>query len=253
MKRVFWSGFVAAAAVLCGVAVAQQEYKSESGSWRFVCPAEWNPIGFDVIKADDAQAREEFPDKTFTYIAGFTMGPMNTKTYPYILINKTDVDLSGITFDELDEALRMQEPDNERDLDLLLLGVNFTAEPGSLDRSRLRVTGYYDDTDAQGKEYHATLYTFLGKTQSLQFECYDLKSSASQNVAAFREFVDSFSMRDDLKFVAATGAGHYDKSNYKDAPRRYSSGGRSWRYSGWGIGVMVVLGLLKVFTRSMRN
>lgn len=251
MKRYIWF-FCIVMAVCVSAATAQQEYASESKSWRFVAPAQWNPIGFDIIKAGEAAERERFSDKNYTSIAGFTTGPMNTRTYPYIIVNKTEVDLSGVQFEDLDEALSMSFEDNERGLALLMLATNFTGEPGSLDRSRLRVTGWYDDKDDNGKDYHCTIYTYLGKAQSIQFECYDLKSAATQNAAQFREFVDSFAMRDDLKFVPATAPDRYDPAKFKESKQASSSGRsyRSFRYTGLGSGIIVAGVFLRIFLRS---
>jgi hypothetical protein len=99
--------------------------------------------------------------------------------------------------------------------------------------------------DENNKEFTITLYTYLGKAQSLQFECYDLKERGAANRGHFEKFINSFKMRDDLKFVPTSGKSQFDKSNFKQE-RSSSGSGRSYRggrYFGFG-GVGLVIALL---------
>jgi hypothetical protein len=231
------------------VATAQQVYQSESKSWKFICPEGWQQIGFDVIKGREDAERAEWPDKQFKYIAGFTRGPMNTLTYPYILINRTDVDLTSVKYEDFEEGWKLpDEVNNERDLALGIFVYSNFGQEGQVDRDKVRLIAKYDDTDDQGKEFTIKLYTYLGKTQSIQFECYDLKERTGQNDGYFTAFVNSFEMRDDLRFVPTEGKSQFDRSNFKEEPKPRSSGRRGYGRYGFygfgGIGVMVALLLL---------
>jgi hypothetical protein len=252
MYKCMMSAITLAVCLCATAAQAQQVYQSESKSWKFTCPEGWQQIAFSIIKAREEAERADWPEKQFKYIAAFTRGPMNTMTYPYILINRTDVDLTNVTYEDFEEAWRLpDEVEKERELDLGLFVYGNFGDKGVVDRDRKRVVATYEDVDEQGKEYVNTLYTYLGKTQSIQFECYDLKERGTQNLKHFDDFVNTFEMREDLKFVPTTGKSQFDKSNYKEAPRRTTYTGRRYgRYGFYGFGgVGAVVALLLLWLR----
>ena len=234
-------------ALCASTAPAQQVYQSESKSWKFTCPEGWQQIAFEIIKHRETQEREDWPDKVFTYIAGFTRGGMNTFTYPYILINRTEIDLTEVTYEDIEEGTNFpEEVKTNRDYALGTYMQEAFGPHGTVDRSRRLLVTWADGPDEQGLEVRCTLYTFLGAKQSIQFECYDLKSNNDRNRAYFQAFVNSFEMRDDLKFVPTEGKSKFDKSNFKEeSGRRYgrrgytSSGG--WGFRVYGLGGLVTL------------
>lgn len=238
-------------------AVAQREYASESRSWSFTSPAGWNPIGFEVIKGIEAQVRAEYPDKTMTYIAGFTKGPMNTLVYPRILVNKTDVDLTGVKLEDVEFGLTLRKATNERELAIGDLVYSFVIGEGTLDRSKMRVVSTAEDTNDKGEEVTFTVYGYFGKNYLIQFECVDLKSNGDRNAGAFAQFVNTFSMREDAKWkpLASGEKGVFDDLSTTPfkAERTSSSSGGGYRLRRFGLGggllVLVVLGVLKILIR----
>jgi hypothetical protein len=253
MKQVWFGLVLAVLSLFTPPAAAQQVYQSESKSWKFTCPPGWQQIAFDIIKHREKAEREQWSDKVFTYIAGFTRGGMNTFTYPYILINRTDLDLTECTYEEIEEGTNLpEEVSRLRDFELGMYMQQAFARNGTLDRSRGLLTTWGEETDDNGKEYRVTFYTYLGARQSIQFECYDLKSNGSRNDGYFKEFVNSFEMRDDLKFVPTTGISKFDKSNFKEERRSRSSGrsGRGFRIYGiGGLGTLIAAAIVWLIFR----
>lgn len=246
--------FLVAVLAFCASARAQQVYQSESKSWKFTCPEGWQQIAFDIIKHREKSEREGWPDKVFTYIAGFTRGGMNTFTYPYILINRTEIDLTECTYEDIEEGTNLpDEVSSERDYALGTYMQQAFASNGTLDRGRGLLTTWGEHVDENGKEFKVTLYTFLGAKQSIQFECYDLKSNGSKNDGYIREFVNSFEMRDDLRFVPTSGKSRFDKSNFKEerrASRGYRRSGRGIRVYGLGgLGTVIAAAIVWLIFR----
>ena len=253
MKQWMCVLIAACLALMASAAGAQQVYQSESKSWKFTCPEGWQQIAFDIIKHREKTEREQWPEKVFTYIAGFTRGGMNTFTYPYILINRTELDLTECTYEDIEEGTNFpEEVSSERDFQLGTYMQQAFSRNGTIDRSRNLLTTWWEDTDENGKEFRVTFYTFLGGKQSIQFECYDLKSNGSANDRYFKEFVNSFEMRDDLKFVPTAGTSKFDKSNFKEErrSRSYGRSGRGFRIYGiGGLGTLIAAAIVWLIFR----
>ena len=63
--RLLVAARLAVLALVVSLAAAQNEvpYQSESGSWSFVKPNSWNPIGFAVMRQVETENRADYPDK----------------------------------------------------------------------------------------------------------------------------------------------------------------------------------------------
>lgn len=230
---------------------AQQEYQSESKGWKFTAPEGWNQISFELMKHEEEQSAMEWPGKPFKYIAGFTRGGMNTFSYPFIAVNRTDIDLTNVKYEDFEEGWALQDTaESSREVALAeFVYLNF-GENGSVDREKGRLISGYETVDEDDKEVVATFYTYLGKTQSIQFECYDLKERGTANKKYFDEFVNTFEMREDLQYVPTAGKSQFDRSNYGEGTRSRRGGGGYGRYGFYGFGgVGATVALLLLWLR----
>jgi hypothetical protein len=190
----------------CG-ALAQNDipYQSESGSWSFTKPNSWNPIGFAVMREVEAENRADFPDKNFKYIAGFTRGGMNTFIHPYILVNVTDADLSGLSYGDLERGLAIQKPRGRREEMLFNAVRQFAWGDTVVDGDRNRTVGTAHVPKGRKGPVKVTVYSYLGAHNVVQFECFDLEANGSKNDGYVNEIVGSFKFSEGNAFVPTAG------------------------------------------------
>ncbi|HYE61594.1 MAG TPA: hypothetical protein VD997_06335 [Phycisphaerales bacterium] len=239
-------------ALLLGVARAhaQQEFASESKTWKFTAPDGWNMIGSEAVRAQTAKLREQYPNSPTKYLIGFTRGAMNTMAYPRVLITTANVDMSGLTLEDLDAGLSDGAPtsdlDEARKLFMIDAGLN---RPATLDPSRMRAFTSVEKNNDKGEPVNIRIYAYLGKNQIVRFECADLVSSGSRAEASFDEFVNTFSFSPEAKLVpASSSAGGpfegYSDEPYKSQSRSSSSSSGGWRYRRFGFGGLGLLGAI---------
>src|SRR5205814_9462603 len=82
--------------------------------------------------------RADNPDKNYKYVAGFTRGGMNTFNYPYVLVNVTDADLGGLSFDDIERGVTIEKPTSKRDRTLAAMVSQFAWGQTSVDRENNR-------------------------------------------------------------------------------------------------------------------
>jgi hypothetical protein len=192
---------------LCTTALAQNEvpYQSESGSWSFTKPSGWNPIGFAVMREVEADNRSEFPDKNFKYIAGFTRGGMNTFNYPYMFVNVTDADLSGLSYGDLEKGLAISKPKGKRETLLYNAVRQFAWGETVVDGDRNRTVSTVHIKGRGKGPVKVTVYSLLGAHNVVQFVCFDLEANGSKNDAYVGEIVNTFKFADGHSFVPTAG------------------------------------------------
>jgi hypothetical protein len=183
-------------------------YQSESGSWSFIKPNDWNPIGFAVMREVEAETRADYPDKNYKYIAGFTRGGMNTFNYPYMFVNVTDADLSGLSYADLERGLSISKPKGKRE-EMLAHAVRQFAWGETVvesDRNRTVSTVHLPPRNRfSGGTVTLKVYSYLGAHNIVQFEVFDLDANGSKNDAAVNSLVGSFRFSEGNAFVPTAG------------------------------------------------
>lgn len=246
--------------LLCAASTArsQQEFASESKSWKFTAPDGWNMIGSEAVKAQTAKLRDQYPDSPTKYLVGFTKGAMNTMAYPRVLITVADVDMTGVMLEDLEAGLAAgaatSELDEGRKQFVVDVGLN---RPGTLDRDRLRTFTSVEKNNDKGEPVNIRIYAYLGQKQIIRFECADLVSAGSRAEASFEAFVNTFSFSSDARFTPASSSagGPFDglsDQSYKSQTRssRTSGGWGYRRYGGLGlVAALITAGILKLIFR----
>lgn len=238
----WFAGCVMAVVLACvpAVASAQQLYQSETKAWKFTAPEEWNPIHFRIMKAEDEYTRAKYPNKNYKYIAGFTRGGMNTFTMPYIFVNKTEVDLSGVKYEDMEEGFAIAKPSGKREEALKAFVGQWQMGDTVVDREKNRTVSIAEYKNQRGETVRCTTYSYLGSKYIIQFECYDLASEDDKNLPAIDKLVNSFDFTEEASFVPTQDAGRFAKGNFRGG----SSGGSSRYYYGGGAGGIVALGVV---------
>jgi hypothetical protein len=238
--------FALALCLFAPAAPAQQEFASESKSWKFTVPDGWNMIGFEVTKGIEARMREQDPDRPTTYLVGFTKGGMNTLVYPRVLVATAKVDMTGVMVEDIEAGLAGGAPTSELDEARKLFVRDAGIHPGgSLDTSRMRAITTVSKTNEKGEAVKVKVYAYIGKSQVIRFECSDLESNGENASGSFEQLAGSFSFRDDAKFVPAASSegGPFDglsDESYRSQSRSTTSSG-GYRYRRFGVGGLVVL------------
>jgi hypothetical protein len=187
--------------------LAQNEtpYQSESGSWSFTKPGSWNPIGFAVMREVENQNRADYPDKNFKYVAGFTRGGMNTFIHPYIFVNVTQADLSGLSYGDMERGLAIVKPKTKREAMLANAVRQFTWGDTVVDPDHNRTVSTFHIPNGRKGPATVTIYSFLGAHNVVQFECFDLDANGSKNQAYVNEIVSTFKFSDGNAFIPTAG------------------------------------------------
>jgi hypothetical protein len=230
--------FLAATAT---IATAQQAYEAESKAWKFVAPFDWNQIHFRIMQQEDEFSRARYPQKNYKYIAGFTKGQMNTFTLPYILVNKTEVDLSGVKWEDIEQGFAQTNPRSARDKALAGFVAQWQMGDTVVDREHCRTVSLAQYQNQRGEAIKCTTYSYLGAKYIIQLECYDLASTNDKNLPAIDALVNSFAFKDDAKFYPTQDAGRFANANF-----RRSSSNRPYYYGGATGGLIAVGVVLRV-------
>ncbi len=143
---------------------------------------------------------------------------MNTFNEPFIFVNITQADLSGLSYGDLERGLAIVKPRNKREAMLAdAVAAQFTWGDTVVDADHNRTVSTFRIPNGRKGPSTLTIYSFLGAHNVVQFECYDLDANGSKNQAYISEIVNTFKFSEGNAFVPTAGVsqGSSDNSNNK--------------------------------------
>ena len=178
--------------------VGAEEFRSDSGRFRFEAPPNW--VRFAPFKLDQAKNAAMAPKMIFH--EGFEpMGlvpDFDGSTFPFFFVLEVKQPQSKLdTYDKIERSLNN---DFRREVEKGG-GQNMKIANLVLDRAKNRFSAQFDMTAPNGIRIRGILYVFLGKDSQAMIMCFSKEATFAQNRVAWDAMADTFRYDEGYQFV----------------------------------------------------
>ncbi len=186
---------------------AQTPFQDAPHKYSLTIPSGWVAKTQAEVDEFDGEIQTRVPDRNFRYVAGFKL-EKSLDTFPYILVQKTDIPMRGTSYDDIEKALGAKSTrdaaakirDTAPDLikSASLGGVR-------LDRATNRVFLDLRLTDADGNKVRGLSVMHLTREGALQLNFYSTEANYEKELVQFEPFLASFKVDAGYEFKPSSG------------------------------------------------
>jgi len=184
-----------------GIVSAQEAYFDENNHYSFSLPSGWRDIPKSIIDEYVDEIVKQTQGKRVEYLTGFQLSEKDYFQYPYILIQKHDINTpSYLQIEKIFDGNNIQDSLQKSTDKYSELMISATIDKPFIDKER-NIIFINMQMDVVGVgEITGLMAIFLGKQEIIQLNFYTVSSEYSRWLPVFNSIIGSFKYADDYAY-----------------------------------------------------